>query len=85
MKQLARKKERLQDAGVRIEIIEDFEKIIDHIFEKTWCEISTHINKCTKEHHLSTEEMVLMAVILSEIAEIKRIQSLKKIKIMQKF
>lgn len=62
MKQMDMANERLQDAGVRIEIVKDFAIFFRKKIEELWVDVSTYVDDLHEKHNLNTEEMLLMCI-----------------------
>lgn len=79
IKQMDMADERLRNAGVRIEIVQDFTNFVKKTFENTWKEIATYLDDLHEKHHLTNEEMLMMCIGLEYIQKAS-IQSFDKAK-----
>lgn len=62
MKQMDMANERLRNAGVRIEIVQDFAIFFRKKIEELWVDVSTYVDDLHEKHNLTTEEMLLMCI-----------------------
>jgi len=73
MKQMDMADERLRNAGVRIEIVQDFAIFFRKKIEELWLDVSTYVGALHEKHNLTSEEMLLMCIqIEKNIKEMPR-------------